>query len=482
MSRQDRRVTAWIFLLAFAAYGWFHAGGGWNQNALFDLTRAIVERHTFTIDAYMPNTGDVSFANDHVYANKSPALAWAAAVPYAALYAIERARGIDTNDIHVVTLNAYLCTLVVVALPTALIPALLYALARRRKFPATWSALVALATALATQLFPFATIFMIHAPSALLLLVALTSERRAVAGFAAGLATAMNYLCAVTLLFALLGRVRDARRWRFVLAALPPLVALAAYQFVCFGGIFTTSVAKTSTQFLRPGAPLGVLQLPTLDSLYGVTISPYRGVFFFAPLLLVALFGIAPWWRDRRLECALALTAVAALFAFNICFNGWEGGFSIGGRYLVPLIPLFGIAILYARRPAPTLILGALSLVINFAAAAVDVQPSGTIPRPVTQYLLPLLVRGHFAPSVPITPPWSATTITGHTSVSRLTYDELVVFQRHSPGSTASEWTSFNLGEPFAGEGELSSLLPLLLLLAAGGAAIARMSRRVPPA
>src|SRR5207253_694532 len=123
-------------------------------------------------------------------------------------------------------------------------------------------------------------------------------------------------------------------------------------------------------------------------------------------------------------------------------FNGWEGGFSIGWRYLVPIIPLFGIAILYARRVALTIALGVLSFAINFAAAAVDPQPSGTIPRPLTQYIAPLLITGHFSPRVPITPPWSAETFTGHTSVNRLTYDEAVVFSRHASGSPESDWTS----------------------------------------
>lgn len=476
MSLADRRVAIWIFLLAFATYAYFHAGGGWNQNAFFDATRAIVERHTFAIDSYATNTGDVSFANGHVYANKAPALACLAAIVYWPLHALEHARGIDAGDANVMTVNAYICTMFVVALPAALIPALLYTLARKRRFPAGWSAIAALSIAFGTQLFPYATIFMMHAPSALLLLVALTSERRGVAGLAAGVAMAMNYLCAVTLLFGF------ARRGgaRFVAGAVTPLLALGIYQWMCFGGIFTTSVAHTSSRFLSRKAALGVLQLPSFDSIYGVTISPYRGVFFFAPLLLVAFFGFLAWWRQQRRECALALIAIAALFTFNVCFNGWDGGFAIGGRYLVPLIPLFGIAILYARRMALTIAVAVLSFAINFAAAAVDPQPSGTIPRPVTQYLFPLLLTGHFSPRVPITPPWTAATYTGHTSVNRQTYDEAVVFKRHPPGSSAAEWTSFNLGEAFTGPGDARSLIPVTLLLLGGGAAIARLSRRAP--
>src|SRR5205085_4005304 len=113
-----------------------------------------------------------------------------------------------------------------------------------------------------------------------------------------------------------------------------------------------------------------------------------------------------------------------------------------------------------------------VSFAINFTAVAVDPQPSGTIPRPLTQYLVPLLLHGRFPAEVPITPPWSAATFTGHTSVNRLTHDEAVVFAKHPPGSIAAEWTSFNLGESFTGPGEAASLLPIALLLAAGAAGI----------
>ena len=45
------------------------------------MTRAIVERHTFAIDAYARNTGDVSTHDGHVYSNKSPGLSIIGVVP-----------------------------------------------------------------------------------------------------------------------------------------------------------------------------------------------------------------------------------------------------------------------------------------------------------------------------------------------------------------------------------------------------------------
>ena len=177
------------------------------------------------------------------------------------------------------------------------------------------------------------------------------------------------------------------------------------------------------------------------------------------------------------------MIALSVFFiGFNTCFNGWEGGFGVGGRYLLPMIPLWGLALLQARPRALVGTLAAISLVINFAAAAVDPQPSATIPSPLTQYIVPLLLHGRFSPRVPITPPWSAATFTGHTSVNRLTFDEAVVFARHPPGSPPSEWASFNLGEPFFGAGDARSLIPVLLLLGGGTAAILRKARRVQAA
>ena len=74
MSVADRQLAFWLFLLTFVTYAYFQAGGGWNQNSQFDLTRAIVERHTFAIDGYTRNTGDVAAHGGHVYTNKSPGL------------------------------------------------------------------------------------------------------------------------------------------------------------------------------------------------------------------------------------------------------------------------------------------------------------------------------------------------------------------------------------------------------------------------
>ena len=453
----DKRIAEWLFLLTFFSAAYFYAGAGWNQNATFDLTRAIVERHTLAIDAYAGNTGDVSYAHGHVYANKAPALSFLAAVPYVFVHAA----GI-TN----LAIACYFCTLFTCGIFAALVPALLYRAGRRRGLDPVWSAAVALIVAFATELFPYSTVLMVMVPAGALMLIALETRHAWLAGLAAAVATAMYYICAPAMVVIALVRGRRTLV-QFIAGAVLPLAGLAAYQYHCFGGFLTSSMANTDPRFLTRGALFG---LPSLDALYGVTISPYRGLIFFAPVLIMAIVPVA---RN------LGLLVISAIFLlFNLCFINWDAGFGVGARYLVPLIPLWGVALLTVEKRRIVVALGVLSLAINVAVTAVDPQPSATIPRPLTQYIIPLLARGHFSPGVPITAPWSAKTFTGHTSVNRLAHDEAVVFRRHPPGSVESEWSSFNLGELLFGAGDARSLIPFAVVFLAAIAVILEKARR----
>ncbi|HXG58559.1 MAG TPA: hypothetical protein VNL91_06025, partial [Thermoanaerobaculia bacterium] len=223
VSLNDRRIAWWLFLLTFLVYGYFYAGAGWNQNAQFDLTRAIVEQKRFAIDDFASNTGDISRHGGHVYSNKPPGLSFLAAAPYALLYAVERREGVDFDDPRVVALNSYLCTLAVVAPLGAAVPAVLYLYGRRKKVGAPWAATVSLIVAFATQLFPYATLLVSAVPSGALILLALLDRRAWSGGFFAGLAVLMNYLAApAVILFALLHGRRNA--WKFAAGALPMLL------------------------------------------------------------------------------------------------------------------------------------------------------------------------------------------------------------------------------------------------------------------
>jgi hypothetical protein len=450
----DRRIAVGLFILAFVTYAWFFGGGGWNQNAQFDLTRALVERQTLHIDGYRVNTGDISWSRVsgewHAYINKPPGVSFLAAIPYAFLYAIEHARNVPIDSWTWITINAWLVTVLTCGVTGALIPVVLYLYGIRRA--SRLAALgVALAVAFGTIVFPYATMLMAHVPAALFLLLTFIwiEERPMLAGICAGIAGVCFYICIpaaiVMLIDAMIRSRRDAMR--FALGGLPFGIVLGIYQYLCFGSPFRTSV-EASTNFTEKGLLFGVFHLPSLDALWGLTFSEYRGLFFVSPVLLLAFLGA---FRMKRRELAM-IAAIVTIFLVSIAgFNGWHGGSAFGPRYLLPMIPLLAIPMLYIRGHAPVIagiVLGVLSFGMQLLATAVDPMPRGSIGRPVRDYLLRV----------------------GRTSVNPQSMDELIPYRSYPRGSHESTWAAFNLGELLFGAGNPLSVAPVVLwvVLSAG--------------
>lgn len=464
MTPVDRKIAAGLFLLTFVTYAYFFSGGGWNQNAHLDLTRALVEQRTVAIDSYWSNTGDVSWSRssgeEHVYINKPPGVSFLAAVPYALLYGLERALRLPGNTWEMFTLNAWLVTALTCGLTGALIPVVLYCYGRRHAGASPLAALgVALVIAFGTIVFPYATMLFAHVPPALFLLVAFVwrDERPLLAGIAAGIAGASYYLCipAAMVMFAgvwFRGGIRLALR--FAAGGLPFGVLLMIYHTVCFGSPLVTSL-EVSTRFTEKGLILGVFRLPATEALWGLLGSDYRGLFFFSPVLLLALVGA---WRMRRSELVLVAAIVAVFVVAASAFNQWPGGSAFGPRYLLPAVPFFGMAMMYLRGRllgTVALVLGIFSCAVHLLATAVDPTPNDAIRDPLRDYLLP-----HF--------------LAGATSINEQSIAERFPHARYPRGSHESAWASFNLGELLTGPSNTASLLPLVIWILGGGALLAR--------
>ncbi|HSN69758.1 MAG TPA: hypothetical protein VLV48_10965, partial [Thermoanaerobaculia bacterium] len=211
----------------------------------------------------------------------------------------------------------------------------------------------------------------------------------------------------------------------------------------------------------------------------------YRGLFWVAPVLLLAFAGIARSWRRSAIETATACATAVYFVLANASFNGWEGGFSFGPRYLIPAIPFLALLLLEARRVPRLLFWGlvAISCANNFVAVAVDPQPSGSIAHPLRDYLYPVLITGEVPEGVEVMPQWPASLLRGHVAINPHTIDEAIPFTRHAPGSRASTWASFNAGELATGAGSAWSLLFPLIWMVGGWWWIARAAaaRAEPP-
>lgn len=155
------------------------------------------------------------------------------------------------------------------------------------------------------------------------------------------------------------------------------------YHYVYFGGPFTTpysaSFPMNPDGDLGPRTTLNVgfngFGMPSLASLWGLTLSPYRGLFTYSPVLIIAVYALARRIRDRSNVCRLEWRIILAVFLFQFLFNSametfWSGGYVWGPRYLMPLLPFLMIPLGLAFRQTPALViigLGALSILIDWS-------------------------------------------------------------------------------------------------------------------
>jgi hypothetical protein len=195
--------------------------------------------------------------------------------------------------------------------------------------------------------------------------------------------------------------------------------------------------------------------------LWGITFSPFRGLFFSAPWLLLAIPGGVRLARRGARDEAIVCAAIALLFVWmNASLVDWDGGSACGPRYLVPCIPFLVILAggwlvppeVRAPRPARVAIALAIGVSAFLMLAATAVQPEigHTIPSPFADVVLPRLARGDVA-------------------ISTQSID-MAGLDKHG---TRYAW---NLGEQL-GLGGLFSLAPLVMWCGAWSWILARRAR-----
>ncbi len=464
----DGKIAAGLFFVAAITFGYFTGGAGWNQEAHFDLTRAVVERHTLYVDGYDVNTGDLSpGTGGHTYINKPPGASLLAAIPYAIVFAAEKRLHSPIDGMT--RINCWISTALSVGLCGACIGPVLYLYGRRRIGATARAALAVAAIVLfCTMVFPYSTMLFAQIPAALFLLLAvvLLPKHPLLAGMAAGIAVSCFYVCAAAaaILF-VVACIRSRRAAaRFAIGCLPWIALMAIYQWHSFGSPFKTAV-EASTRFTENGALFGVLRMPSRAALYGLSASPYRGLFFASPVLLLALIGLVVMARrhDLREDLWTVITIVSLFFIAIASFNGWNGGCAFGPRYLVPIVPLLGIPLLamirIRSRPllAFWIVSAFLSVSINFIATATDAMPCPSISDPIGSYLLPAFFTGRIPEETRMVIPWYPT---------------------RSVDKIALPRDSGNLGELIFGKRKRASLFPVLIWLVGGMTFLFRAASR----
>jgi hypothetical protein len=124
----------------------------------------------------------------------------------------------------------------------------------------------------------------------------------------------------------------------------PSIVAqLASF---CAGGLLPGALFAL-TAYLRFGSPFDsgypdlAYNTPVYEGVFGLFLSPGKGLFWYAPICLVALFGMRRAWlaQPRFVYCVGAIVVVH--LGVYARFETWSGENAYGPRYLIPLLPLF---------------------------------------------------------------------------------------------------------------------------------------------
>jgi hypothetical protein len=347
------------------------------------------------------------------------------------------------------------------------------------------------------------------------------------AGVAAGWAAISNYIAAVGVVMLgiyLLRSVRVKRGWLwFGLGLLGPLVLVLFYNWSCFGMPLTTNYRDQAAFQKFEGAFLGVFRLPQWDVLLAILFSPFRGMFFFYPVLAMGVLGGVRLWRQGRWRAELAVCAgiVLAYLLFNICYVGWFGGAAVAPRYFTPAVAFLALplAVAFAHWRKTTKALAVYSVAVSLLIVAVN--PFSTlgvhlmtlregIPlwrhNQLTDYLLPLFFTGGIEPLISerierrvadndrllveagyseevrrasadlkreqlrrdietMENYWYALLIGEHISANQTGIYEMLPCRLFNKDSEAPRWNSFNVGE-FLFPQSRWSLLPFALICA----------------
>ncbi len=404
-----RALLLFLLVLLFYSY-FFHFIGreSWNVSSRLNLTYALAEYGTFRIDAYHHNTGDKVYYRGHYYSDKAPGLSLLAVPGY--LF-FSRA-GVGTEQYM-----RYWLTLLTVGLPSALGAVVFY------KLTGIFSGLkertrltVTLTYSLGTLALPFSSIFYGHQAAAVFALAAfyiLVRLQRSAgpenlfllffSGFLAGYAFLCDFPAGMVMvllaLYAAFGLRRKPGLAAWLLGSAIPVGFLLYYNNACFGSPFTSSYALHQTYDHTAGL-LGIT-LPRIEALWGITFSPYRGLFYQAPVLLFAFPGFYFFARNRetRPEFVVCLLAVLGFFFFNAGYEYWDGVGSTGARFMIPVLPFLALALVRpARRwPLQFAVLAAISLVFMLVITATEPRAEWKVRSPLFYFNFFLFFRGYLS-------------------------------------------------------------------------------------
>lgn len=180
------------------------------------------------------------------------------------------------------------------------------------------------------------------------------------------------------------------------------------YNNAIFGGPLNLGYEYSELWVQQHETGFMSLSIPHWDAVWGITFGNFRGLFFLSPILTLSIPGFVLWWKRGtfRSEWWVAVGCVLAMFLFNSSSIMWWGGFAVGPRYLLPMLPFMVLPLIFIFDLSKnhTWLMTIIILMKGWAFAATwgltlagQSFPPDTIRNPFIDYALPHLYAGDIA-------------------------------------------------------------------------------------
>lgn len=396
-----------LFVALLIPFSYFNHNDGWNQGVRLAELHAVVLKHTLRIDDYISYTGDRALIDGHFYSEKAPAMALLALPSFAITVGVEKLFGVDPDRQPGQRIAEWVATACSIGVLAALGGVAFFALIATRADALT-ATLATFGLFLGCLTFPYATSLFAHAGTIGLLSIALwgtlahaSPKRDVLAGLAAGLAVASEYPAilpgAAIGLYLLTVDVK--RMLRYGVATLPAAALILLNNYAISGSPFKFSYGSNPLFPEITAATTYGFNLPEPSAIRAVLIGEYRGLFFWSPVMLMAIPGIYYLFRAERAVAVMTIAAAVSILLQVSAFYTWFGGNAIGPRYLAPALPFFGFAAAYGMRrfPEMALILTVISVGIMLMVTAIAIDPPGDVLTPFQSFYVARIEQHRFA-------------------------------------------------------------------------------------
>jgi len=452
--RRDRSELL-LFALLCGTYAYFYQSSQHNEAARFDQLRSIVQDHTLEINKYWWNSADVihlpKSGADHIYPNKAPGMTLAAVPEFGALgFFLNGFRTFGLAEATTWHLIAWLTTVFVVGVTSAVAAVVMYRLLRQIHNDSWFAGVAIVAIWLGTLVFPYSTLFFSHAFCGALLVIsfALIFKLRrgefhqpaaqlvayASAGLLLGWSVISEYptalLAAPISAYAIYAIARLSlpvtHKWKMVGVligggAVAGMILLA-YNVAAFGKLFYIpyqAYAHSGSAF--PGFSSGWLRFQWrgvaefVHAMAMITVHPqigmvYLGIERFVPYACnPVLWFVVPglllmgWERSWRAE-AIVLTVMLLAYVAFVATCGtsiwdWCGASYLGVRHLIPILPLLVLPLYFGARKLRLIFYPLLAISVFYMLLGTAIEPRAPYPydNPARDFLLPDYIHGHLA-------------------------------------------------------------------------------------